>query len=70
MRQLLARRVRIDLEEADGRHDEPGHAERALEALLVHHAALHRVQLAVRAGQPFDRHDGPCRTVCVRTEHE
>jgi len=35
-----------------------GHAERALESLLVDDPLLHRVQLARRrVGQPFDRHD-------------
>ena len=55
----LARRVRVGLEEADRRHDEPGHAEGALEALLVDDRLLHRMQRAVGGGQPFDRDDVP-----------
>src|ERR671923_1658803 len=57
VRHLLTSRIGIPLEEADRRHDEAGHAEGALEALLVEHAALHRVQLASGAGQSFDRDD-------------
>ncbi len=59
VRQLLARRVRVDLEEADGGHDEAGHAEGALEALLVDDRLLHGVQRAVGGGEPLDAHHAP-----------
>ena len=57
VRQFLARRVRVGLEEADRCHHESRHAERALEALLVHHRALDRMQLAIGGREPFDRRD-------------
>ena len=70
MGQLLARRIRVLLQVADRRHDEAGHAERALETLLVDHALLHRVQCAVGRCQAFDVWICLPRTVWVSTEHE
>ena len=66
-----ARGIRIDLQESDRRHDEAGHAERALEALLVDDALLHRMQRAVGA-RPALRWSTIFlpRTVCVSTEQE
>ena len=54
VRQLRTRGIRVGLEKSDRRHDEPRHAERALEALLVHHRLLHRVERAVGRLEPFD----------------
>jgi hypothetical protein len=57
MRQFPTRRGGVRLEKADGSHHKPRHAERALEAFLVDHPLLHRMQRPVGGGQPFDRHD-------------
>ena len=72
VRQFLARRVRVGLQVAGGGHDEAGHAERALEALLVDDALLHRRSAcrwrdrrALRSSATFLP-----RVVCVSTEHE
>ena len=65
-----ARRVRIRLEEAHRGHDEARHAERALEALLVDHALLHRVQRAVGGRQSLDRHDLLAAHGVREDEHE
>src|SRR4029453_2723859 len=67
VRELRARWVWIRLEEAHRGHDEAGHAERALEALLVDHTLLHRVQGAVGSSQSFDR-DNPLPTHGVRED--
>ena len=70
MRELVARRVRVDLEEADRGHDEAGHAERALESLLVNDRLLHGVQRAVGgAASPSMVTTRRFRTVWVSTEH-
>jgi hypothetical protein len=58
VRKLLARRVRVHLEETDRRHRETRHAEGALEALLVHDGLLHGMQL-LAVGEPFNRLDLP-----------
>ena len=55
VRQLSSRRIRILFQEPHRRHDEPRHAERALESLLIHHCLLHRMQRPVRRRQAFDR---------------
>src|SRR6187399_2318268 len=55
--ELRARRVWIRLEEAHRGHDEAGHAERALEALLLDDALLYRVQRAIGGRKPLDRDD-------------
>src|SRR6185436_11793497 len=57
VRKLCARRVWIRLEKTDRGHDEPGHAERTLEALLVDDALLHRMQRAIGSSEPLDRDD-------------
>src|SRR5262245_11378088 len=57
VRELRARRVGIRLEEPDRGHDEPGHAERALEALLVNDALLHGMKRAIGRSEAFDRDD-------------
>src|SRR5947199_96662 len=58
MRELLPRRVRVRLQITGRRHHEAGHAERALDALLLDDALLHRAQPAgPRIGQAFDAHD-------------
>src|SRR5947207_9367486 len=54
VRELLPRRVRVGLQETDGRHCEARHAEGALEALLVDDRLLHRMKLRT-AREPFDR---------------
>ena len=57
------------LQEADRGHDEARHAEGALEALLLDHALLHRMERAVGRGQALDRLDASSlRTECVSTE--
>ena len=55
VRQLSSRRIRVLFQEPHRRHDEPRHAERALESLLIHHCLLHRMQRPVRRRQAFDR---------------
>ena len=58
MREFLPRRIRIRFQIAGGGHHEAGHAERALESLLVDHALLHGGQLAGGGiGEAFDRDD-------------
>src|SRR5215471_2191608 len=54
---LVARRLRVRLEQRDRRHDLARGAEAALRAELVDHRLLHRMQLAVRPLEAFDRHD-------------
>ena len=69
--EFLARRIGMALEIADRRHHEAGHAERALESLLVHHRLLHRVQRPVAASaSPSIVTTRRPRTVCVRIEQE
>src|SRR5579884_31975 len=48
--------VGIALQQLVGAHEKAGGAEPALQAVLVAVGLLDRMQLAVRAGQPFDRH--------------
>src|SRR5215469_158461 len=50
-----SRGIGILFQKPDGGHDEPGHAEGALEPLFVDDALLDRVQPAVWAGKSFDR---------------
>src|SRR5215470_6793244 len=54
---LVARRLRIALEQRHGRHDLARRAEAALRRELVDEGLLHFVQLAVRTLEPFDGHD-------------
>ena len=57
MGELLAGRVGVDLEVADGGHDEAGHAEGALETLLVDDALLDGMEGAVGFSEAFDGDD-------------
>src|SRR5215510_16350845 len=54
---LVARRLRIGLEQGHGRHDLARRAEAALRSKLVDERLLHLVQLAIRTLEPFDGHD-------------
>src|SRR5437588_6827137 len=54
VRELLARRVWIRLQEADRRHREARHAEGALETLFVDDRLLHGMQLTP-GREPFNR---------------
>ena len=54
MGQFRTGRVRVRLEIAHRGHQEARHAERALEALLIDHALLHRMQRAVGGRQSLD----------------
>src|SRR6185369_14118881 len=57
VRQLLPGGIGTDLQESHRCHDEAGHAKGALETLFVKDALLHRMELAVRCGEPFDGYD-------------
>src|SRR5438046_2697464 len=58
VRQFLARRIRIRFQVPSRGHHEAGHAERALEALLVDDALLYGAEFSSRwIGEPFDRHN-------------
>src|SRR4029079_19531872 len=59
MRQFQACGMGIRLQEPYRRHQEPRHAERALDSLFVNHPLLYRVQLAVPTGQAFNRNHFP-----------
>src|ERR1700689_4713664 len=54
MRQFLACGIWICFQESDGGHHEAGHAERALETLLVNHALLNGMESSVSVGKSFD----------------
>src|SRR5580692_11623234 len=60
VRELLSRGVGICFQESYGSHQEAGHAESTLEALLVNDALLHGMQRAVSAGKTFDGDDFAC----------
>jgi len=57
MREFGAGGARIDFQESDGGHHEAGHAEGALETLLVDDALLNGMQRAVGFGEAFDGGD-------------
>ena len=59
MRHLSSSRIRIRFEKTDRRHNEPGHAKCALEALLIDYALLYRMKRAIRTRQPFDGYNFP-----------
>src|SRR5215469_5613367 len=70
---LLARRLRIDFEQAHRRHDLARRAEAALRSKLFDESLLHRMEFAVRAFQPFDggypapaQRVGQCRAGVMR----
>src|ERR1700691_1511461 len=67
MRQLKAGGIGVRLQVSDGRHNKAWHTKRALEALFVDNALLHRMQASVSAGQALDGHNFPS-THCMR-EH-
>src|SRR6516164_5439990 len=54
---LLARGLWIGLQQAYRRHDLPRRAEAALRSEFVDESLLHRMQLAIRAFEPFDGGD-------------
>src|ERR1700678_1868939 len=67
MRQLKAGGMGVRLQVSNGRHNKAWHTKRALEALFVDNALLHRMQASIGVGQAFDGHNFPS-THCMR-EH-